>query len=200
MLETNGIRGTFYTSPGLWGQQWHGESMATADHVDGLHHDGHEIGCQTFSGAPVDMMSCRDREHEVLQSAAAFRRNGVDRRFSSFGFPDGGITAAAKRQMARRFASCRGMSAGLNVGRADLALLRSVELADHALDLQAVDQLIDEAHRRSGWLVFRSRDVREAPSPHGCSPALLGHAIARAVDLGMLVLPIRSAVGRITGG
>jgi peptidoglycan/xylan/chitin deacetylase (PgdA/CDA1 family) len=198
LLEANGVRGTFYTSPGIWGKQWHGEAMATAQHVDDLHHDGHEIGCQPFSGMPVDRMSRRDLEQEVLDSTAAFRRNDADRRFSSFAFTEGRPTAAAKRQMGRRFAACRGMFDGLNAGRADLALLRSIQLADHTLNSRTLDQLLEKAHRRSGWLIFRIRDVREDPSPHGCSPSFLGHAIRRAIDLEMTVLPVRFAVGRIT--
>ena len=200
LLEANGVRGTFYSSPGMWGRMWHGEAMATDREVDDLHHAGHEIGCLPFSGAPVDRMSRRDLEQEIQQHHG-ITRNDADRRFSSFAFTDGRPTTSAKRRMGRRFAACRGVCEGLNVGTADLALLRSIELSDHTLEMRALDRLLEATHRQNGWLIFRSRDVGEDPTARGCSPSFLTLAIRRAIELSDGCSAVRSAVGRImTGG
>lgn len=197
ILEAHGARGTFYTAPGLWGQQWRGAAMSTAETVDSLHHSGHEIGCHPHDGSPVDRLPAEDRDRLVTLSLDAFRDSASDRRFSSFAYPEGAVNVRAKRQVSRRFASCRGMVAGLNTGTVDLALLRSVHLADATLDLAGVNELLRRTQQRHGWLIFRSGQVESYSPADGCSPQLLDHAVLRAAQLGLRILPVRHAVGAL---
>ncbi|MCK1513398.1 hypothetical protein IVB22_12640 [Bradyrhizobium sp. 190] len=41
--------------------------------------------------------------------------------------------------------------------------------------------VIDEAQTNNGWLIFYGHDVTDRPSPYGCSPALLAHALEAAL-------------------
>ena len=198
VLAAHGVRGTFYTAPGWWGRAREGVAMAGADDVDALHRAGHEIGCHTFDGVPVDGLRSAERARQVDLSAEAFRGGTADRRFSSFSYPGGAVTVGAKRQLARRFASLRGAMPGVNVGVADLALLRSVDIGDPAAT-RSPDQWLDVARAGGGWLVFHCGDVRDGTPSGGCPPELLDRTVARAGELGMEVLPVRHAIGRLQG-
>ena len=39
---------------------------------------------------------------------------------------------------------------------------------------------LDEAQINNGWLIFYGHDVTDRPSPYGCTPALLAHALRAA--------------------
>ena len=198
VLAAQGVRGTFYTSPGSWGGTRGGVAMATADDVDALHRAGHEIGCHTHDGVPVDGLRPAELARQVELSAEAFRGGAADRRFSSFSYPGGAVTVRAKRQLTRSFASLLGAVPGVNVGVADLALLRSVELGNPTAP-RSPDRWLDLAQAEGGWLVFRCGDVGDGSSGAGCSSDLLDRTISRARELGMDVLPVRHAIGRLQG-
>jgi peptidoglycan/xylan/chitin deacetylase (PgdA/CDA1 family) len=172
--------------------------MATAGDVDALHRAGHEIGCHTHDGVPVDELRPAELARQVELSAEAFRGGAADRRFSSFSYPAGAVTVAAKRQLARRFASLRGATPGLNTGVADLALLRSVEIGDPTVG-RTPEQWLDLAHAEGGWLVFHCRDVDGGSPGGGATSEQLDRTVTRACDLGFEVLPVRHAIGRLQG-
>ncbi|MBT1511069.1 hypothetical protein KIP88_11185 [Bradyrhizobium sp. SRL28] len=53
---------------------------------------------------------------------------------------------------------------------------------------------IDEAQTNNGWLIFCGHDVTDRPSPNGCSPALLAHALAAASRRKIPVLTMAEAM------
>ena len=197
VLDAHDVRGTFYTAPGTWGRTRAGVAMASADDVDALHRAGHEIGCHTFDGVPVDGLRPAELARQVALSAEAFRGGAADRRFSSFSYPGGAVTVPAKRQLARRFASLRGSAPGVNTGMADLALLRSVALGDPTTG-RTPEQWLDLA-QTGGWLVFHCPDVDGGASGGGATSEQLDRTVTRARDLGFEVLPVRHAIGRLQG-
>ena len=69
---------------------------------------------------------------------------------------------------------------GVNSGAVDLQFLRAMPLIDQCIDRDGIERALDEAQNNNGWLIFYSHDVTEAPSPYGCSPALLNHALEAA--------------------
>jgi hypothetical protein len=46
----------------------------------------------------------------------------------------------------------------------------------------------------NGWLIFYGHDVTERPSPYGCSPALLAHALEAASRRNFPVLTMAEAM------
>ena len=69
---------------------------------------------------------------------------------------------------------------GVNAGSVDLQFLRAMPLIDRQMDRDGIDRAFDEAQTNNGWLIFYSHDVTDRPSPYGCSPALLNHALEAA--------------------
>jgi hypothetical protein len=53
-------------------------------------------------------------------------------------------------------------------------------LIDLHIDRDAIERALDETQINNGWLIFYGHDVVEAPSPYGCSPALLNQALEAA--------------------
>ena len=69
---------------------------------------------------------------------------------------------------------------GVNSGTVDPQFLRAMPLIDRHIDRDAIERALDETLVNNGWLIFYSHDVAETPSPYGCSPALLNHALEAA--------------------
>ena len=61
-------------------------------------------------------------------------------------------------------------------------------------DAPQVEELILENERRKSWLIFYSHDVRETPSPFGCTPALLDFAVLFAAQRGGRVRTVTDVV------
>jgi hypothetical protein len=53
-------------------------------------------------------------------------------------------------------------------------------LIDRQMTRGGIDRAFDEAATNNGWLIFYGHDVTERPSPYGCSPDLLNHALESA--------------------
>jgi len=54
--------------------------------------------------------------------------------------------------------------------------------------------LIAENLKRKTWLIFYTHDVRENPSPYGCTPELMEQTVSCAVRSGCRVLTIQEAL------
>ena len=78
----------------------------------------------------------------------------------------------------------------------DLHYLRAMPLIDLYVDPNGIDRAFDEAIEKNGWLIFYSHDVETVPSPYGCSPSLLRHALETASRRKVPVLSVADALQR----
>jgi hypothetical protein len=76
----------------------------------------------------------------------------------------------------------------------DLQFLRSTPLIDGEIDQGGIDRAFDEAQSTNGWLIFFGHDVTERPSPFGCTPGLLRHALDAASKRKIEVLTMAEAL------
>jgi peptidoglycan/xylan/chitin deacetylase (PgdA/CDA1 family) len=197
MLEEYGARGTFYVSGGLtdqWSGHWIG---ASADDIIGLHRSGHEVACHTFSH-----LRTSDLDATALTAEAERNRRfllALDPSISveNFAYPYGFGSVSRKRQLGKTFRSSRGILPGVNSGTIDLHFLRATPLIDGDIDREGIDRVFDEALAKNGWLIFYSHDVETAPSPYGCSPSLLRHALDAATRRNIPVLSVAETLRRI---
>jgi peptidoglycan/xylan/chitin deacetylase (PgdA/CDA1 family) len=180
ILEHHGVRGTFYVSGGLVGTT--SSHWATIDAADivALHRSGHEIGCHTFSHRRTSDLDAASLTAEIEQNRSYLRSVDPTIRIENFAYPFGYGSFGRKPQLKAAFQSSRGIVPGVNSGTVDLQFLRAVPLIDRHTDRDAIDRALDETHMNNGWLIFYGHDVAEAPSPYGCSPALLNHALEAA--------------------
>jgi peptidoglycan/xylan/chitin deacetylase (PgdA/CDA1 family) len=194
MLERHRARGTFYVSGALAGTVQPDWRLMSADDCRDLHQRGHEIGCHTHSHRAAQALDAAEMEAEIVRNRVFFRSIATDLGPENFAYPYGSVSLARKRQVQRHFASCRGVTGGINAGRVDLALLKAVPLSDARTDRRAVEALIRATVARNGWLIFFTHDVTASPTPFGCTPGLLEHALAAAGSAGCATLTVRDAL------
>ena len=197
ILEEYNARGTFYVSGGLvdkWSGHWAGIS---ADEIVGLHHAGHEIACHTFSHARAIDLDAAAMTAEIESNRRYLLALDSSMRIENFAYPFGLGSVSRKRQLSKTFRSSRGIHPGVNSGTVDLHYLRALPLIDRHIDPVGIDRAFDEVIAKNGWLIFYSHDVEIAPSPYGCSPSLLHHALAAAARRKIPILSVAEALRRV---
>ena len=187
LLEEHGGRGTYYLAGSLIDRpsdHWHGLSN---DAIVRLHRAGHEIACHTFSHQSSADLDEAAMAREIERNRSYFR--GIDSSITleNFAYPFGIASVWRKPQLARAFRSARGILPGVNSDVIDLQFLRASPLVNYEIDAAGVDRYFDEAVASGGWLIFYGHDVVAAPSPYGCTPAVMRQALVAA---GMRDMPI----------
>jgi len=196
MLEEYDARGTFYIAGGLvdqWSGHWVG---ASADDIVGLHRSGHELACHTFSHTRMS-----DLDEAALTAEAETNRRYLlsldpSIKIENFAYPYGFGSVSRKRQLGKTYHSSRGILPGVNSGTIDLHFLRSTPLIERDINRDEIDRAFDEAAAKCGWLIFYGHDVGPVPSPYGCSPSLLRHALEAASRRKIQILTVAEALRR----
>jgi peptidoglycan/xylan/chitin deacetylase (PgdA/CDA1 family) len=197
LLQNVGGCGTFYASASLAGTAGFAGPLFEAEDIVRLSGAGHEIGCATFSGRDCTRASLDDVFADMVRNADVLAAMGLERRLISFAYPHGNASAALKAQLPSRFTGGRGVHPGLASGRADAAQLRANALFG-AGALRRCLAVLEEARRRSGWVIFYAHDVGPRPSPWGVPTGLLERLCGAAFTSSMRILPVGDAMARIT--
>jgi peptidoglycan/xylan/chitin deacetylase (PgdA/CDA1 family) len=180
ILEDHGVSGTFYVSGGLVGtSSAHWVSVDVPD-IIALHRRGHEIGCHTFSHRRACDLDAASMTAEIEQNRRYLHSVDPSIRIENFAYPFGYGSFERRQQLKAAFQSCRSIVPGVNSGTVDLQFLHAMPLIDLHIDRDAIERALDETQINNGWLIFYGHDVAELPSPYGCSPALLNHALEAA--------------------
>ena len=184
-LELRGIRGTWYISAGLAGQDGPMGVYATAEDARRLAAAGHEIACHTFSHLDCGQAGARAIADDVERNAEVLKTWGAGPS-ESFAYPYGDVSTAAKRVLGGRYRTLRTVQAGLVEDGADANQLPSVGIEGPDGEAAAL-RWLDRAAQRKAWLILYTHDVAPSPSPWGCTPEALGHladaAKARGFDV-----------------
>jgi peptidoglycan/xylan/chitin deacetylase (PgdA/CDA1 family) len=197
LIEEYGGRGTYYLAGSLvsqWSGHWFGLSN---DAILALHRGGHEIGCHTFSHRRAIELDRAAMAREVEQNRNYFLGLDPSIRLENFAYPYGQASIWRKQQLGGSFRSARGILPGVNRDVIDLQFLRASPLIDRDVDTAGVDRAFDEATESGRWLIFYSHDVAARPSPYGCSPALMRHALNAAQKRNMPIVTVADALRRI---
>lgn len=170
ILRAYGAYGTYYVAMGLKGGGSEiGEYFCTED-LKRLLADGHELGSHTFSH-----VSCWSNSLEVFEADVLKGREAVADIIGSskphlFAYPYGDVTLKAKSRIGPLMDCSRGVYAGINISPMDLHLLRAISVYDRTFDIEAIKHLFRLNLQHNGWMIFYTHDVREKPSPWGCTP------------------------------
>ena len=194
LLEAHGARGTYYVSGGLVGVGTPYWATGDANDVLSLYRRGHEIGCHTFSHQRACDLDVSSLAHEIMRNRGYFRALDASIETETFAYPYGYGSFGRKHQLRDQFQTCRGIVPGINFGDVDLQFLRAMPLIDRQMDRAGIERAFDEAETNNGWLIFYGHDVAERPSPWGCAPALLTHALEVAARRKIPVLTMAEAL------
>jgi peptidoglycan/xylan/chitin deacetylase (PgdA/CDA1 family) len=195
LLEDRGLRGTYFISAGLAGQDGPMGHNASLHEVKRLAEAGHEVACHTYShldcgqadGVAADLDAERNRE--------ALEAMGLPEP-STFAYPYGDVSIPAKRALSQRFALLRGLHHGLIDAHADLNQAPAVGIEGPGGETVAHGWM-DRAKRRRAWLILYTHDVRDSPSPWGCTAAALDRLIGRACAEGFEIVTVADGCRRI---
>jgi len=209
ILRRYGALGTYYVSLGLMGNQSPLGPMYQAEDLKELAHLGHELGCHTFGHCHSWNTPPEVYERAILENRQAFNDVLPGASFQTFAYPFSAPRLAVKKVAGSHFLCCRGgglkpgryvfrHSAGaqtFNCGITDLNLLCAFFLEKSRGNPDAVKSLIDQNARARGWLIFATHDVRDAPSPFGCTPGFFEQVVQWALESGARILPVVQALG-----
>ncbi|HZR73508.1 polysaccharide deacetylase family protein [Bradyrhizobium sp.] len=194
ILDQYGAKATFYVSGGeidKWSGRWQG---ARADTVVEMHRRGHEIACHTFSHVRTTDLDSARLADEIEKNRRYLLGLDPSIRIENFAYPYGLGSVWRKTQLAKTFQSSRSIIPGVNHGTVDLHYLRSTPLVNLHIDRDGVDRAFDELVATCGWLIFYGHDVAAEPSPFGCTPDLLRHALDAAARRNVAVMTVAGAL------
>jgi peptidoglycan/xylan/chitin deacetylase (PgdA/CDA1 family) len=195
ILHAHGARGTYYAAVGLMGTRNElGEQFRQSD-LDALLRDGHELASHTFHH-----LSCRAARAGLYQDDAVQGRRALAELTgqdpANFAYPYGHVSIHMKRRLGTLMRSCRGIYSGVNE-EADLNLLRANSLYGKRERLAEATRLVTLARQRGGWLIFYTHDVRENPSPYGCTPELLEAGISAALAARLRIATVADVLDEV---
>ena len=198
ILKSHGARGTYYAAVGLMNTVNHlGEQFRRED-LDTLLSDGHELASHTFSHVSCRSVSCSKFQKDVREGRRAIEELTGRADWGNFAFPFGEITLKAKKAIGADMASCRSIWQGLNGPEVDLNLLRAKSLYGDLNKAAELRELVLENGRQKTWLIFYSHDIREVPSPFGCTPELLEFVVSCARDSGARIMTVAEVVAGLS--
>ncbi len=194
VVETNGGRAAFYASTGLMGSTHpvYGE-MFDAAALRTLDERGHEIGAHSHGHADYARLSRGAVKADLTACISHLAAAGVGRALTSFAYPYGETSPAAKRIVADVFGTARGGLPGVNLGECDRGQLRAVPLYLTAASRKRAIEMLDQCLKTNGWLIFFTHDVTAVPSEYGVHPGMLSELAKRAVAGGASLVTPREA-------
>jgi peptidoglycan/xylan/chitin deacetylase (PgdA/CDA1 family) len=194
ILEERGLRGTYYTAWGLSGVDNHQGVHCDIGDVLALNAKGHEIACHTYGHIDCSHTPVEDIRRDLDRNAQALSTAGLKAPLTSFAYPFGEISVAAKRLTAQRFTNARGVREGLNIGRTDMTSLFAAPIETRRAEmLQTAETLIRRAVDENGWLIFYTHDICANPSDFGATPELLRQIVDAAVASKAKIVTMRDA-------
>jgi len=197
LLDKNGVRGTYYVSAGLLEQTGPNFKYASRNDIKALAESGHHIGGHTFSHASVKAISIHELDREIKLNREILQALTNQKTIEHFSYPFGAVTISAKKFLGKRFKTMRGIFAGVNRRRADLALLKSWAMYDRNSSKKLIETLLEQNKKAKGWLIFYTHDISDRPSPWGSSPEQLEFVLKKSIASRCQVLTIEQAYNRI---
>lgn len=195
LLEARRLKGTYFACGGLAGAEGPMGRYAGADDYRRLAAAGHEIGCHTYSHLDCGAADGAAALAEAVRNAEQLE--AWDLPFpASFAYPYGDVAAAPKRTLSGRFGLLRALHPGLIAAGCDLNQAPAVGVEGPAGEATA-RRWLGKAKARRAWLILYTHDVRETPSPWGCTPAALAALIDQALEDGFEVVTVGEGARRL---
>ena len=195
ILERHGVRGSYFVCAGTAGGT--GPVGRLGDRSDVLRAEaaGHEIGCHTHSHLDCGKADADTAALDLDRNAATLRDWGVAP-VQTFAYPFGEVGPRAKRLLADRFALSRALHPGVVEAGTDLAQAPAVGIEGGDGEAKA-RHWIDQALRRSAWLILFTHGVEETPPPYGCTVDAFARLVAHVVGQGLEVVTVVEGARRM---
>lgn len=193
ILQRFGLRGTYYTSLGLMGNQEPSGAIFLPEDLEMALEQGHELGCHTYGHCHAWDTKAGVFEDSIIDNQRALEKLVPGARFRTLSYPISVPRIGTKRKVGRHFVCCRGGGQTFNVGDADLNNLCGYFLEKNRDNPERIKKVIRENAQARGWLIFATHDVCKSPTPYGCTPEFFEGIVQEAVDSGARILPVVEA-------
>ena len=198
VMAAHGVKATYYVCGGLADGVNMDRDQFQVRHLQALYTAGHEVGCHTFGHTSVLRMDAEALRLSLDANAAWVAERLDGHRMTAFAWPFGDATVSAKRVVRQRFEMARGVRNGVNAGREDRSLIRSIGLESRRLPGYDFEGLMAEAADRRGLLTAYGHDVSDRPTDYGCTPDDLDRVLRLAKAAGLAIMPVGEAWGAVT--
>ena len=195
LLEARGARGTYFVCAGLADLDSRMGRYANRQELLAAQARGHELACHTFGHLDCGAADAAAIDADIARNDRALADWGAGRA-ATFAYPYGDVSLGAKQVAGARFALARALHHGLIETGSDLNQAPAVGIEGPDGGALAL-RWLEQAKARRAWLILYSHDVREAPSPVGCTPAALAQAIDAAVAGGFDIVTVAEGARRI---
>jgi peptidoglycan/xylan/chitin deacetylase (PgdA/CDA1 family) len=194
ILETHGLKGTYFVASGLAGQDSPFGLYADEEDIRRLLAAGHEVGCHTYSHLDCGKAAGPTVLADVEKNAEALEALGVSP--TTFAYPYGDVSPGAKAAIGQRFSILRALHHGLIEDGADLNQAPAVGIEGPDGEPTAIHWL-REAARKHAWVILFTHDVAKTPSPFGCTPDALERLVDAALTMGFEVTTAAEGARRV---
>jgi peptidoglycan/xylan/chitin deacetylase (PgdA/CDA1 family) len=195
ILEARGLRGTYFVSAGLCGREGPMGRFAEVEALQASAAAGHELACHTFSHLDCGPADGDSVAADLERNRAALAGWSVPEA-KTFAYPYGDVGFPAKRLTSERFSLSRALHHGLVEAGSDLNQAPAVGIEGPGGGALA-RRWLARAYARNAWLILYTHDVRETPSPWGCTPDALARLIDEALEDGFEVVTVAEGVRRL---
>jgi peptidoglycan/xylan/chitin deacetylase (PgdA/CDA1 family) len=196
-LEAHGLRGAYFVAADLAGKMGPMGLNASAEALMAAAAAGHELACHTFSHLDCAQADAAAIVADVERNAAALKAWGAAPA-TTFAYPYGDVSIAAKAALGGRYDVLRALHHGLIEAGTDLNQAPAVGI--EGPDGEALARRwIDRAVARRAWLIIYTHDVADQPSPFGCTPAALDRLIGRAMAAGAEIVTVAEGARALAG-
>jgi peptidoglycan/xylan/chitin deacetylase (PgdA/CDA1 family) len=200
ILQSFGLRATYYASFGLMGTQAPTGLQFQQEDLKLLLQQGHELGCHTFGHCHAWNTHPRLFEEAIVENRRTLAELAPGAIFKTLSYPIGVPRVRTKQIASKYFACCRCGGQTANIGNTDLNYLSAYFLEQTRDDAEAVKAIIDYNRLARGWLVFATHDISPDPTPWGCKPAFFENIVRYAVASGAHILPVFDAYEELRTG
>jgi peptidoglycan/xylan/chitin deacetylase (PgdA/CDA1 family) len=194
VLERHGAHATYYASSRLVDTDGPCGRNFSAGDVARLVALGHEIGCHTSNHADCGRRDIFSNLEDLARNRDALMAMGA-RPPRAHAYPYGETSTELKDNLPARFACARGVSPGLNVGRADLAQLHAYPMFGSGA-LARLHETLQRGAKRNAWMIAFTHDVSDTPSAWGTKAIELDDVLRAAHAAGFVILPVTTALER----
>lgn len=196
-LEARGARGVYYIAADLAGRLGPPGRFGSREEICAAGAAGHEIACHTFGHLDCGAADRSAIEADVVRNHAALRAWGLATP-TTFAFPYGDVSLAAKQALGGRFDVLRALHRGVIEDGTDLNQAPAVGI-EGARGARTALHWLRLAAARKAWLILYTHDVTDTPSPWGCTPGALESLIDAAQAGGFDIVTVADGVRRFGG-
>lgn len=194
IMSDNGLLATYYAVGSFCGQVIEGIQQYDIADAQALVAAGHEIASHSFSHRAVYDFSNEEIWEEEQKNREFFRKHLNGYELSGFAYPYGEISPRTKFAYSELYPSSRGITDGVNGKLFDMAQLKAVGIESKSWTEDRIEHYIKQAKDSNAWVVFFTHDISENPSPYGCTPKMLEHAIATLKKYEIETMPVKAAL------